>query len=162
MHGSGAAEGHQQPGPRVDATLHADDPQGVHHLLHRDGDDPPRAVVGLKTELITEAGHCVPRAVGVERDRVVVTKSARQASEHHVRVRDRRECAPASVRGRPGNGSGGARTHAKRAAAIAPGDAPTPGGHRLDVQHRQVDRVTGHRAPVRARRLAALDQGDVA
>jgi len=79
-----------------------------------------------------------------------------------VGVRGRRFGAAAAVGDGAGVGARRARADAERAALVHPRDGAAAGADRVDVDHRNADRVVADGDVRRDERLAALDERDVA
>ena len=78
-----------------------------------------------------------------------------QASEHHVRVGDRRAISASAVAGRAGLGARARRADAQRAARIDPGDAAAARAHLRQIDDRHADGVPGAVQPAPDVALAA-------
>ena len=152
VHAAGAAERHQGELARVVAALHRDDADGAFHIGVHHFQDALAQHLRAQAGACREIRHRRPGARHVQ-SHVAAQESVRvQAAQVQAGVGDGQPRALA-VTHRTRIGAGAPRADLQRAARIDGGQRAAARPHRVDVQHRHLDRTAGYN---RLRRRARL------
>ena len=158
---SGASEGHEGEFPRVVSPLHRDGADRSHHVGHDDAEHAMRGAFDVESEPLGHGRERGPRQRLVEPHLAREQATARQSSEHEVRVRHRGTVAASPVACGARNGAGARRADLEQFVAIEPGNRAAAGAHRLDVHRREAHGEAGDVAIERDVGLKIANQRDI-
>ena len=163
MHRPRAAERQERELAWVDAAVDGHDPQRADHLRVCEAHDAGRRLKLIEPELLARAPSTAAEAAsGVELELARQARIGRQASEHEIRVGDRRVRASSPVTGGPGIGARGLGPDAKRSSVVHPADRAAARAHGVDVDHRELDHAASDLPRLGDLSPAVLDHADVA
>ena len=163
MRRTGAAEGDEREGARIDPLLDRHDADRIRHVLVADAHHGRGRLDPVEAELRAQRVEHGAGAPGIERELASEEEGGIEAAEHHVGVGDRGALAALAVAGRAGHRARALRAHLEEAAGVDPADRASA---RADRARRHAGHAHGQAEldlEVRGvERLSVDDQADVA